>query len=77
MTNNKDPKIKNYSWNDIDKYVNRLKDMIIADRFIPDIIVGIIRGGCIPSVYLSHLLEVRSYQTLNIQVNNFRGSTSG
>ena len=38
---------------DIECLVNKLKD----SKFKPDIIVGLVRGGAIPAVYLSHRLN--------------------
>lgn len=44
------------TWNDIEKAVEALA-IAIREEYDPDVIVGIARGGLIPSVRLSHLLN--------------------
>ncbi len=44
------------TWHDIEKAVEALS-IKIREEYDPDIIVGIARGGLIPSVRLSHLLN--------------------
>lgn len=38
--------------------LQRIREQMITDQWIPDIIVGINRGGCIPGILLSHKLNV-------------------
>ena len=50
-------KIK-YTWADHDQDIHRLALEIALGGWRPDYIVGIARGGCVPAVMLSHLLNV-------------------
>ncbi len=59
-----------FSWADVDSMVKRIALRIIEDRYSPDLIVGIQRGGLIPAVHLSHLLNVRLVRPLLIQTTN-------
>ena len=34
----------------------QIEDQMVHDAWMPNIILGINRGGCIPGVYLSHRL---------------------
>jgi len=54
------------SWHDIDGIVDTLARLIAADG-IPDVIVGIQRGGLVPAVLLSHTLSVRALVPLDIR----------
>ena len=53
------------SWEEIDQVVSSLAERIPQDGN-PEIIVGIQRGGLIPSVILSHYLNVRYFLSFNI-----------
>ena len=35
----------------------QIEDKLVHDMWLPDIILGVNRGGCIPGVYLSHRLK--------------------
>jgi hypoxanthine phosphoribosyltransferase len=35
----------------------QIEDKLVHDMWLPDVILGINRGGCIPGVYLSHRLK--------------------
>lgn len=37
--------------------IKNLANDILASKWIPDLIVGVVRGGCVPAVYLSHKLK--------------------
>lgn len=45
-------------WLDIERYCNKIAIKILLDGFLPDYIVGITRGGAIPAVMLSHVLDI-------------------
>jgi hypoxanthine phosphoribosyltransferase len=55
------------NWDDIDFLSRRLASAIKNSGFIPDIIVAIIRGGCVPAVILSHLLKTRDFCTIGVR----------
>ncbi|KXA98680.1 xanthine phosphoribosyltransferase [candidate division MSBL1 archaeon SCGC-AAA259J03] len=44
------------TWHDIEKAIEALA-VVIREEYNPDVIVGIARGGLVPSVRLSHLLN--------------------
>ncbi|KXB06061.1 xanthine phosphoribosyltransferase [candidate division MSBL1 archaeon SCGC-AAA382A20] len=60
------------TWHDIEKAVEALA-VVIREEYNPDVIVGIARGGLIPSVRLSHLfndllmrvVHVKYYKNVN------------
>lgn len=60
-------KTARYSWSDTDRLTRALATRVLFDKFIPDAIVGILRGGCIPAVHLSHLLKVRPMYAISFQ----------
>jgi len=49
------------TWQDIDQYCNKLAIDIFKSDYKPDYIVGINRGGIIPAVILSNILDVPMY----------------
>lgn len=50
---------KNYiNWEQLENMVNQIAEQIRADDWRPDYIVGITRGGSVPAVMLSHVLDV-------------------
>jgi len=61
-----DMQIQKFTWQQITKLTKKLSLKIKKD-FKPEIIVAIQRGGFIPAVYLSHLLNVRDIRPLYIQ----------
>lgn len=46
-----------YTYDNISNYVLNLRDQIVLSNYQPDLIVGIARGGLVPAVELSHLLN--------------------
>ena len=48
----------NYSWSEQFEDTDQLCNNLEADSFIPDVIVGISRGGLIPGVMISHKLNI-------------------
>ena len=48
----------NYSWSEQFQDTDKLCNNLEADSFIPDVIVGISRGGLIPGVMISHKLNI-------------------
>ena len=46
------------NWKTIDQYCNKLAIQILKSEWKPDYIVGIGRGGLVPAVILSHILDV-------------------
>ncbi len=54
--------LKTFSWSDVDKYTKVLIKKIAKDYFVPDVIVGIGRGGAIIGSILSGNITVPSNQ---------------
>ena len=49
----------------------QIEDQMVHSAWLPTIILGINRGGCIPGVYLSHRLKV-SHEVLDIRLRDHR-----
>lgn len=47
-----------YSYSDFCDGIKRIAEQVEASGFEPDAIVGIVRGGAIPAVHLSHRLKI-------------------
>lgn len=47
-----------YSYNDFTQDADSLVDQVLNSGKFYDYIVGVVRGGCIPAIYLSHRLEI-------------------
>jgi uncharacterized protein len=56
-------------WQQIDRWCNRIALDILKTDWRPDYIVGLTRGGLLPGVILSHLLEVPMH-TLKVQLRD-------
>lgn len=64
---------KYYTNDDIKSAVADLLRQIHNDNFRPDYIVGLNRGGLIPSVMMSHFLDCNHY-TLDVRLRDGEGS---
>jgi hypothetical protein len=53
------------SWNELDEVVINLSRDILSDG-PPDLIVGLLRGGLVPSVILAHRLNIRDIVAINV-----------
>jgi len=60
--------LKRFSWNDVDKYSKLIIKKIDKDSFVPDVIVGIGRGGSIIGSILSGNIIVPPPKVRNIPV---------
>ena len=50
--------IIDYDYDDFRAGIDHIAKSITASGWIPDYIVGIVRGGSVPAVYLSHKLKI-------------------
>lgn len=50
--------IIDYNDTDFREGINVITEQVTTSDFTPDYIVGIVRGGCVPAVYLSHKLKL-------------------
>ncbi len=55
------------TWNQIYDMLLNQSQKIAADGYKPDIIIGVSRGGVVPSRILSDLLETRDFATIEIE----------
>jgi hypoxanthine phosphoribosyltransferase len=55
------------SWRDVYNLTLQLSERIVSSGFIPDIIVGIARGGWIPARILSDVLYTTSLENIRIE----------
>lgn len=56
-----------FTWLEADTLTRKVAEAVRKTEFMPDLVVGIARGGCVPAVHLSHLLGVRPFSSLLIQ----------
>lgn len=54
-------------WIDIEDAARLVAAQLREAGFAPSVIIGIERGGCIPAVWLSHLLGVRRYSSIRVR----------
>ena len=47
----------------------QIEDQLVHSGWMPDIILGINRGGCIPGVYLSHRIK-RPHEVIDIRLRD-------
>lgn len=52
------PPIIDYSYADFCDGIQRIAKQVESSGYEPDLLVGIVRGGSVPAVYLSHRLKV-------------------
>lgn len=64
------PLLHTVNWRDFDALVEGLASQIKALGPLPDCIVGIARGGCVPAVALSHALGVSTFSVIAARVHS-------
>jgi uncharacterized protein len=60
-----------YNWEDINNLTRKLIEIIIKDNFKPDLIIGVLRGGCVPAVCVAHQLNLRELFTISASTTIF------
>ena len=55
------------SWKQIHKMLINQAEKILSDKFLPDTIIAITRGGWVPARLLSDLLEVSNITTIRVE----------
>lgn len=45
-------------YKEVKKYIKNIGQAIISSKWKPDLIISVNRGGCVPGIYLSHLLDI-------------------
>ena len=51
----------------------QIEDQMVHSNWMPDLIMGINRGGCIPGVYLSHRLN-KEHLVLDIRLRDHKAT---
>lgn len=59
------------TWNEYNKQIKKLGDIINKGKFRPDMIIAIARGGWIPARYLSDLLHVKEMGSIGIKYEDY------
>ena len=59
----------------IREYVNKISYQMYKDNWRPDYIVGLTRGGLVPAVYMSHMLDI-PMETLKVALRDGAGGES-
>ena len=59
----------------IKEYVNKISYQMYKDAWRPDYIVGLTRGGLVPAVYMSHMLDI-PMETLKVALRDGEGGES-
>ena len=59
----------------IREYVNKISYQMYKDNWRPDYIVGLTRGGLVPAVYMSHMLDI-PMETLKVALRDGEGGES-
>jgi uncharacterized protein len=60
-----------YTWQDIDSQIKKLLIALKNDDWQPDLLVGVIRGGSIPAVWMSNITGIKT-DMINV---SFRDNT--
>src|SRR6476646_10613836 len=55
------------SWQELGSGARELAEQVVADRYQPDIILGIARGGLLVAGALSYALDVKNSFTMNVE----------
>lgn len=61
-----------YTWNDIERMCSNIIVQMYNDKWTPDYIVGITRGGLIPATILSNTLNIPMH-TLDVRLRDTEG----
>jgi hypoxanthine phosphoribosyltransferase len=59
----------NYSINEMQNAIIKIIEQMKSSNWLPEIILSINRGGCIPGVYLSHRIE-KPHKVIDIQLRD-------
>lgn len=64
-----------YEYSHIKDFVNKIAIQMVRDKWWPDYIVGLTRGGLVPAVYLSNLMDVPMH-TLEVKLRDHANTES-
>ena len=75
MKNQNNPEFETPSWNQIYSLLQKLAEKIQHSNFVPDVIVGVSRGGWIPARVLSDLLDNKNLASVTTEFYEDIGTT--
>ena len=55
-----------YTWKDVEHMITTVNNLMFADNWRPDYIVGLTRGGLVPSVIMSNMTGIKMH-TLDVR----------
>ena len=58
-----------FTTKEMEKALLEIKEQIKKSTWIPDIILSVNRGGCVPGVYLSHMINV-PHKVVDVQLRD-------
>lgn len=61
-----------YTWKDVEHMIHTINNLMYADNWRPDYIVGLTRGGLVPSVIMSNLTGIPMH-TLDVRFRDNEG----
>jgi len=61
-------KEKFISYRKVKEYIKNISECITKSSWKPDLIISVNRGGCVPGIYLSHLIDV-NHEVLTLSKN--------
>ncbi len=61
---------KHINWDGIDNLCNKITTQIKESNYIPDVIIGISRGGLIPARILCDKLQVSKLEVISVELYN-------
>ena len=56
-----------YSWTEMDRIHRRVARKMLEQRYVPDVILGIMRCGQVPAIHLSYILGVRKVASILVK----------
>jgi hypoxanthine phosphoribosyltransferase len=62
-----DTNIKYLTWEEMDHLHREIAEQIKNEKFMPEIIIGILRCGMIPATHLAYLLGINSLSTIFVR----------
>ena len=65
-----------YTWKDIEHMIQVINNLMFADNWRPDYIVGLTRGGLVPAVILSNMTGIKMH-TLDVRFRDTGEDYSG
>ena len=68
-------KEKFISYKEVKKYIKNIGETIISSKWKPDLIISVNRGGCVPGIYLSHLIDI-NHEVLTLSKNKKTNNSS-